>query len=95
MVSNLEFLRGELTKVQKGLNNTSAKDYKRYATLYQTYVALVNAVNQTEAMQKQAIEEEKRKREQEKAFEAAKKEMEVEDKKTEKSVTSKKDKKNK
>lgn len=77
MVSNLEFLRGELTKVQKGLGNTRAVDYKRYATLYQTYVGLVNAVNQTEALQKQAMEEEKRKQEEQKILKEAKTEIDT------------------
>nr|DAI44908.1 MAG TPA: hypothetical protein [Caudoviricetes sp.] len=80
MVSNLEFLRGELTKVQKSLGNTKAMDYKRYATLYQTYVGLVNAVNQTEALQKQAIEEEKRKQEEQKILKEANLEAKAQEK---------------
>lgn len=83
MISNLEFLRGELTKVQKTLNNTKAGDYKRYATLYQTYISLTNTINQIEAIQKQMAEEEKRKQEEARLRKEAEEELKKEANKVE------------
>lgn len=74
MVSNLEILRGELKKVQTALQETKAKDYKRYATLYQTYIGLVNVVNQTESIQKQQVEEAKKEKERKKILKEAEEE---------------------
>lgn len=83
MVGNLEILRGELNKVQKALQETKAKDYKRYSTLYQVYVGLTNVVNQTEAMQKQATEEAKKEKERQKILKEAEKENKKKAKETE------------
>lgn len=52
MVSNLEFLRGELTKVEKELNNTNPRNYKKYFALYQTYIGLTYNINELEKMKK-------------------------------------------
>lgn len=79
MVKNLKVLKGELMKVERTLVETNPRDYKRYATLYQTYIGLTNVVNQAEAMKKQEEEEERKEKERQKIL----KEAEVENKKKE------------
>lgn len=80
MNNDLKFLQGELLKTKEALKNTKATDYKRYATLYQTYVALVNAVAQTEAILKQQEEERRRKEEEEKILKEAEEQIKAENK---------------
>ena len=78
MVDNLNFLRVEATKLQKELEKTNAKKYKKYATLLQAYLTEVGNVNQLEAIQKQRAEEQKRKQEEERILKEAQKEIDEE-----------------
>ena len=80
MIDDLEFLRGEATKLQKASRKDDTRNYKRYATLFQAYLKTTANVRQMEAYQRQKAEEEKRKEEERKAFEEAKKELEEENK---------------
>ena len=56
MIDDLEFLRGEATKLQKALRNESGKNYKKYATLFQAYLTAKGNLQQLEAFQKQKAE---------------------------------------
>lgn len=73
MIDDLEFLRGEATKLQKALGNESGKNYKKYATLFQAYLTAKGNLQQLEAYRKQQQEEQKRREENRKAAEEAKK----------------------
>lgn len=68
MIDDLEFLRGEATKLQKALRSESGKNYKKYATLFQAYLTAKGNLQQLEAFQKQKAEEAKRKAEEEKYY---------------------------
>ena len=81
MIDDLEFLRGEATKLQKALRNESGKNYKKYATLFQAYLTAKGNLQQLEAYRKQQQEEQKRREENRKAAEEAQKELEAEAKK--------------
>ena len=65
MIDDLEFLRGEATKLQKAIRKDDTRNYKRYATLFQAYLTTTANVRQMEAYQRQKAEEEKRKAEEE------------------------------
>lgn len=80
MIDNLEFLRNEATKIEKVLRKESGNNYKKYATLEQAYLTLVANINQIESYKKQVAAEEQRKKENQKAFAEAKKELEKENK---------------
>lgn len=71
MIKNLKVLKGELIKVESALMETKPRDYKRYATLYQTYIGLTNVVNQAEAMEKQEKEEKRKEEERQKILRGA------------------------
>ena len=75
MISNLEFLRKETTKIQKSLEDTNPKDYKKYATLLNSYFNVVATFNQTEAIIKNQEAERKRQQEIEKSYQEAEKEL--------------------
>lgn len=81
MIDDLEFLRGEATKLQKALRNESGKNYKKYATLFQAYLTAKGNLQQLEAYKKQQEEQKRRKEENRKAAEEAQKELESEAKK--------------
>lgn len=81
MIDDLEFLRGEATKLQKALRNESGKNYKKYATLFQAYLTAKGNLQQLEAYRKQQEEQKRREEENKKAAEEAKKELEAEAKK--------------
>ena len=80
MSEDLEFLKGEATKLQKAIRKDDAKNYKRYGTLFQAYLTARGNVQQLEAYKRQQEEERKRKEENENAFEEAKKQLEKENK---------------
>lgn len=80
MIEDLEFLKGEATKLQKAVRKDDAKNYKRYVTLFQAYLTARGNIQQLEAYKRQQEEERKRKEENEKAFEEAKKQLEKENK---------------
>lgn len=80
MIDDLEFLRGEATKLQKALRNESGKNYKKYATLFQAYLTAKGNLQQLEAFQKQKAEEAKRKAEEEKILQEAEAEIKAEKK---------------
>lgn len=81
MIDDLEFLRGEATKLQKVLRNESGKNYKKYATLFQAYLTAKGNLQQLEAYKKQQEEQKRREEENRKAAEEAQKELEAEAKK--------------
>ena len=81
MIDDLEFLRGEATKLQKALRSESGKNYKKYATLFQAYLTAKGNLQQLEAYRKQQEEQKRREEENKKAAEEAKKELEAEAKK--------------
>ena len=81
MIDDLEFLRGEATKLQKALRNESGKNYKKYATLFQAYLTAKGNLQQLEAYRKQQEEQKRREEENKKAAEEAQKELEAEAKK--------------
>ena len=76
MISNLEFLRKETTKLQKSLEDINPKNYKKYATLLNSYFNVVATFNQTEAIIKNQEAERKRQREIEESYQEAEKELE-------------------
>lgn len=80
MINDLEFLRGEATKIRKVLGEDKAKNHMRYGTLLQSYLTITANVERMENYQAQMAAEEKRKQEEKKAYEQAKKEMEEEEK---------------
>lgn len=61
MINDLQFFRGEATKLQELIRKDSGRDYKRYATLLQAYITARGNVNQLEAYKRQ--QEEQRQRE--------------------------------
>ena len=63
MIDDLEFLRGEATKLQKAIRKDDTRNYKRYATLFQAYLTTTANVRQMEAYQRQKAEEERQKAE--------------------------------
>lgn len=79
MISNLEILRKEITKLQRTLEDTNPKDYKRYATILNSYLNMVATFNQTEAILKNQEAERKRQEEIEKEKKEAEEEIEKED----------------
>lgn len=81
MIDDLEFLRGEATKLQQALRKESGRNYKKYATLFQAYLTAKGNLQQLEAYKRQQEEEKRREEENKKAFEEAQKELEAEDKK--------------
>lgn len=80
MIEDLEFLRGEATKIQNILRKESGNNYKKYATLFQVYLTTKGNVQQLEAFQKQQAEEAKRKAEEEKILKEAEAEIKAEKK---------------
>lgn len=89
MVENLNMLKEEKEKIEKSLQKTRGNDYKRYATLWQVYIGLVNTINQTEAILKQQEEERKRKEEEERILKEAEEQIKAENKQKEKKRQSK------
>ena len=80
MIADLEFLRGEATKLQKAIRKDDTRNYKRYATLFQAYLTTTANVRQMEAYQRQKAEEEKRKAEEDRIMKEAEKELKEEEK---------------
>lgn len=82
MIANLDVLRKEITKLQNTLGETQPKDYKRYATIFNSYLTAVANFNQTEAILRNQEAERKRQEEIEKAQKEAEEELKAEEKKT-------------
>ena len=81
MIANLDVLRKEITKLQNTLGETQPKDYKRYATIFNSYLTAVANFNQTEAILRNQEAERKRQEEIEKAQKEAEEELEAEEQK--------------
>lgn len=79
MVKNLNVLKSEKNKLEQELTNTNAKQYKKYMTLLQAYLTVVQNVNQLEAFEEREAEERKRQREIKKAQEEAEKQLKEEE----------------
>ena len=60
MIANLDVLRKEITKLQNTLGETQPKDFKRYATIFNSYLTAVANFNQTEAILRNQEAERKR-----------------------------------
>ena len=82
MIANLDVLRKEITKLQNTLGETQPKNYKRYATIFNSYLTAVANFNQTEAILRNQEAERKRQEEIEKAQKEAEEELKAEEKKT-------------
>ena len=82
MIANLDILRKEITKLQNTLGETQPKYYKRYATIFNSYLTAVANFNQTEAILRNQEAERKRQEEIEKAQKEAEEELKAEEKKT-------------
>lgn len=82
MIANLDVLRKEITKLQNTLGETQPKNYKRYATIFNSYLTAVASFNQTEAILRNQEAERKRQEEIEKAQKEAEEELKAEEKKT-------------
>lgn len=82
MIANLDVLRKEITKLQNTLGETQPKDFKRYATIFNSYLTAVANFNQTEAILRNQEAERKRQEEIEKAQKEAEEELKAEEKKT-------------
>ena len=63
MIANLDVLRKEITKLQNTLGETQPKNYKRYATIFNSYLTAVANFNQTEAILRNQEAERKRQEE--------------------------------
>lgn len=85
MIDDLEFLKGEIKKVQKTLKDTNPNSYKKYATLLQAYLTETNTANQMIAIIKQRKEQEERERQNQEAAKKAEKELKKEEKAAKKS----------
>ena len=81
MIANLDVLRKEITKLQNTLGETQPKNYKRYATIFNSYLTAVANFNQTEAILRNQEAERKRQEEIEKAQKEAEEELKAEEKK--------------
>lgn len=81
MIANLDVLRKEITKLQNTLGETQPKDYKRYATIFNSYLTAVANFNQTEAILRNQEAERKRQEEIEKAQKEAEEELKIEEQK--------------
>lgn len=79
MIANLDVLRTEITKLQNTLGETQPKDYKRYATIFNSYLTAVANFNQTEAILRNQEAEKKRQEEIEKAQREAEEELKAEE----------------
>ncbi len=75
MIDDLEFLRGEATKLQNLIRKDSGNNYKRYATLFQAYLTAKSNVQTLEMYKKQQEEERKRQEEIEKTRKEAEKQL--------------------
>lgn len=82
MIANLDVLRKEITKLQNTLGETQPKDFKRYATIFNSYLTAVANFNQTEAILRNQEAERKRQEEIEKAQKEAEEELKAEEQKT-------------
>ena len=82
MIANLDVLRKEITKLQNTLGETQPKNYKRYATIFNSYLTAVANFNQTEAILRNQEAERKRQEEIEKAQKEAEEELKAEEQKT-------------
>ncbi|MDY5984729.1 MAG: hypothetical protein SPI94_04590 [Candidatus Onthovivens sp.] len=82
MIANLDVLRKEITKLQNTLGETQPKNYKRYATIFNSYLTAVASFNQTEAILRNQEAERKRQEEIEKAQKEAEEELKAEEQKT-------------
>ena len=82
MIANLDVLRKEITKLQNTLGETQPKYYKRYATIFNSYLTAVASFNQTEAILRNQEAERKRQEEIEKAQKEAEEELKAEEQKT-------------
>ena len=81
MIANLDVLRKEITKLQNTLGETQPKNYKRYATIFNSYLTAVASFNQTEAILRNQEAERKRQEEIEKAQKEAEEELKAEEQK--------------
>ena len=82
MIANLDVLRKEITKLQNTLGETQPKNYKRYATIFNSYLTAVASFNQTEAILRNQEAERKRQEEIEKAQKEEEEELKAEEQKT-------------
>lgn len=82
MIANLDVLRKEITKLQNTLGETQPKNYKRYATIFNSYLTAVASFNQTEAILRNQEAERKRQEGIEKAQKEAEEELKAEEQKT-------------